>query len=39
MSFAIEEIVPEMVQSFNDMADPEAIKDSLYWTVAIYAAM
>jgi hypothetical protein len=26
MSFALEEIVPEMMQSFKDMADPEAIK-------------
>jgi hypothetical protein len=39
MSFAIEEIVPEMRQSFKDMADPEAIKATLYWTMAIYAAM
>ncbi|MGZ3461070.1 MAG: SitA5 family polymorphic toxin, partial [Archangium sp.] len=39
MSFAIEEIVPEMMQSFKDMADPEAIKASLYWTMAVYAAM
>ncbi|WNG25659.1 hypothetical protein F0U62_17780 [Cystobacter fuscus] len=39
MSFAIEEIVPEMVQSFKDMADPEALKASLYWTMTIYAAM
>jgi len=39
MSFAMEEIVPEMMQSFKDMADPEAIKASLYWTMAIYAAM
>jgi hypothetical protein len=39
MSFAIEEIVPEMMQAFKDMADPEAIKASLYWTMAIYAAM
>jgi hypothetical protein len=39
MSFAIEEIVPEMTQSFKDMADPEAIKASLYWTMTIYAAM
>jgi hypothetical protein len=30
MSFAIDEIVPEMMQSFKDMADPEAIKASLY---------
>jgi hypothetical protein len=39
MSFAIEEVVPEMMQAFKDMADPEAIKASLYWTMAIYAAM
>ncbi|MFL5352859.1 AHH domain-containing protein [Archangium sp.] len=39
MSFAIEEVVPEMMQSFKDMADPEAIKASLYWTMTIYAAM
>jgi hypothetical protein len=39
MSFAIEEVVPEMMQSFKDMADPEAIKASLYWAMAIYAAM
>ncbi len=39
MSFAIEEIVPEMMQSFKGMADPEAIKASLYWTMTIYAAM
>jgi len=39
MSFAIEEMVPEMMQSFKDMADPEAIKASLYWTMTIYAAM
>jgi hypothetical protein len=39
MSFAIDEIVPEMMQSFKDMADPEALKASLYWTMTIYAAM
>ncbi len=39
MSFAIEEIIPEMMQSFQDMADPEAIKASLYWMMTIYAAM
>jgi len=39
MSFAIEAIVPEMMQSFKEMADPEAIKASLYWMMAIYAAM
>jgi len=39
MSFAIEEVVPEMMQSFKDIADPEAIKASLYWTMTLYAAM
>ncbi len=39
MSFAVEEIIPEMMQSFKDMADPEAIKAALYWTMTIYAAM
>lgn len=39
MSFAIDEILPEMMQSFKDMADPEALKASLYWTMTIYAAM
>ncbi|MDY7232538.1 AHH domain-containing protein [Hyalangium rubrum] len=39
MSFAIEEVVPEMMQAFKDLADPEAIKATLYWTMAIYAAM
>jgi hypothetical protein len=39
MSFAIEAIVPEMMEAFEDMADPEAIKVSLYWTMAIYAGM
>ncbi|WP_218920841.1 AHH domain-containing protein [Melittangium boletus] len=39
MSFAFEETVPEMMQAFKGMADPEAIKASLYWTMTIYAAM
>jgi hypothetical protein len=39
MSFAVEEIIPEMMQSFQDMADPEALKASLYWAMTIYAAM
>ena len=39
MSFAIEEVVPEMMQSFKDMANPEALKSSLYWMMVIYAAM
>jgi hypothetical protein len=36
MSFAVEEIVSEMMQSFKDMADPELLKASLYWTMTIY---
>jgi len=39
MSYAIEEVIPEMMVAFKDMADPEAIKASLYWTMTIYAAM
>jgi hypothetical protein len=39
MSFAMEEVVPEMMEAFKDMADPEAIKATLYWTMTIYAAM
>jgi len=39
MSYAIEEVIPEMMEAFNDMADPEAIKASLYWTMTLYAAM
>ncbi len=39
MSFAMEEVVPEMMEAFKGMADPEAIKASLYWAMTIYAAM
>jgi len=39
MSFALEEVIPEMMEAFKDMADPEALKASLYWTMTIYAAM
>jgi hypothetical protein len=39
MSFAMEEVVPEMMEAFKGMADPEAIKATLYWTMTIYAAM
>ena len=39
MSFALEEVVPEMMKAFKDMADPEAIKASILWTMTIYAAM
>ncbi len=39
MSFAVEEIIPEMMQSFKEMADPEALQAALYWTMTIYAAM
>jgi hypothetical protein len=39
MSFAMDEVVPEMMEAFKDMADPEAIKASILWTMTIYAAM
>jgi hypothetical protein len=39
MSFAIEEVIPEMMEAFRGMADPEAIKASILWTMTIYAAM
>ncbi|WP_395857207.1 AHH domain-containing protein [Cystobacter fuscus] len=39
MSFALEEVIPEMMEAFKDMADPEAIKASILWTMTIYAAM
>jgi hypothetical protein len=39
MSFALEAVIPEMMESFKDMADPEAIKASILWTMTIYAAM
>lgn len=39
MSFALEEVIPEMMESFKGMADPEAIKASILWTMTIYAAM
>jgi hypothetical protein len=39
MSFAIEEVIPEMMEAFKDMADPEAIKASILWTMTLYAAM
>ncbi len=39
MSFALEEVVPEMMVAFKDMADPEAIKASILWTMTLYAAM
>jgi hypothetical protein len=39
MSFAMDEVVPEMMEAFQDMADPEAIKASILWTMTIYAAM
>jgi hypothetical protein len=32
MSFAMDEVVPEMMEAFKGMADPEAIKASLLWT-------
>jgi hypothetical protein len=39
MAFAIDEVIPEMMEAFKDMADPEAIKASILWTMTIYAAM
>jgi len=39
MSFAMEEVVPEMMEAFKGMADPEALKASLYWAMTIYAAL
>jgi hypothetical protein len=39
MSFAIEGVIPEMMLAFKDMADPEAIKATILWTMTIYAAM
>jgi len=39
MSFALDGVIPEMLVAFKDMADPEAIKATLLWTMTIYAAM
>ena len=39
MSFALEEVLPEMMEAFKDMANPEAIKVSILWTMTLYAAM
>lgn len=39
MSFAIDAVIPEMMEAFKDMADPEAIKASILWTMTVYAAM
>jgi HNH/ENDO VII superfamily nuclease len=39
MSFATEEVIPEMMASFKGMADPEAIQASILWTMTLYAAM
>jgi hypothetical protein len=39
MSFAMDEVVPEMMEAFKDMADPEAIKASILWTMTVYAAL
>ncbi|WP_224363312.1 AHH domain-containing protein [Hyalangium versicolor] len=39
MSFAMEEVLPEMMESFKDMADPEAIKASILWAMTIYAVL
>ncbi|ATB33772.1 AHH domain-containing protein [Melittangium boletus] len=39
MSFALDEVIPEMTAALQDMADPEAIKASILWTMTLYAAM
>ena len=39
MSFAMDEVVPEMMKAFKDMADPETIKASILWTMTVYAAL
>jgi hypothetical protein len=39
MSFAMDAVVPEMMEAFKGMADPEAIKASLLWTMTVYAAL
>ncbi len=39
MSFALEEVIPEMREAFEGMADPEAIRASILWTMTLYAAM
>jgi hypothetical protein len=39
MSFAIEEVIPEMMDAFKGMADPDALKASILWTMTIYAAI
>ncbi|ATB33911.1 AHH domain-containing protein [Melittangium boletus] len=39
MSFALDAVLPEMMEAFKDMADPEVIKASILWTMTLYAAM
>lgn len=39
MAFALEEVIPEMMEAFKGMADPETIRASILWTMTIYAAM
>ncbi|HEX8698494.1 MAG TPA: AHH domain-containing protein, partial [Myxococcaceae bacterium] len=39
MSFAMDEVVPEMMVAFKDMADPAAIQASILWTMTVYAAL
>ncbi|MDY7228592.1 AHH domain-containing protein [Hyalangium rubrum] len=39
MSFAMEEVLPEMMKAFKDMADPEAVKAAILWAMTIYAVM
>ena len=39
MSFAMDEVVPEMMEAFKDMADPAAIQATILWTMTVYAAL
>lgn len=39
MSFALEEVLPEMNEALRGMADPELIRASILWTMSLYAAM
>ena len=39
MSFALDAVLPEMMDAFKGMADPEVIKASILWTMTLYAAM
>jgi len=39
MSFAMDEVVPEMMEAFKDMANPAAIQATILWTMTVYAAL